>query len=125
LVSLANALLEGYRKASEDVAQLYEGRKIPAIPGQTLAQLSYRDHLLLFLMIQDSETQIGRMASLIQANIHHWRQGETSRPGEGGSLLTGPEQEVYVTGLTAQSSVNVRLWPFEAVIERERTMDYE
>jgi hypothetical protein len=125
LVSLANALVEGYRKASQDVVQLYEGKKIPAIPGQSLAQLSYGDHLLLFLMIQNSETQIGRMASLIQANIHHWRQGEISRIGERGSLLIGAGQEVYVTGLVAQSSVSVRLWPFEVVIERERTMDYE
>jgi hypothetical protein len=127
LTTLAAALVEGYRKASEDVAQLYEGGKIPAIPGQSLVQLSYGNHLTLFLMIQDRQTQIERMASLMQSNIYHWRR-ETDFAGGGaaaGSLLTAPGRKPYVVGLSARASVLVNLWPFEAVVERERVMVYE
>jgi hypothetical protein len=132
LEALAAALVEGYRKASREVAQLYEGGKIPAIPGQSLVQLSYGNHLMLFLMIQNRQTQFERMTSLIQSNIYHWRQEtdpvETAPFGVGaatGSLLTAPGHKPYVVGLSAKASVWVNLWPFETVIERERVMVYE
>jgi hypothetical protein len=131
LSALAAALVEGYRDASQDVAQLYEGKTIPAIPGQSLVQISYGNHLMLFLMIQDRQTQFERMASLIQANIDHWGQETISGGAAGGtsagtgSLLTAPGNRPYVTGLSAKASVSVKLWPFEAVIERERVMVYE
>jgi hypothetical protein len=132
LLTLATALVEGYRKASQDVAQLYDGQEIPAVPGQSLVQIGYGDHLMLFLMIQDRQTQFERMTSLIQANIDHWGQG-TDAASEGtvrseavtGSLLRAPGREPYVTGLSAKASVSVNLWPFEVMIERERDMVYE
>jgi hypothetical protein len=126
LVALAKALVEGYRKASQDVARLYEGGEIPAIPGQNLVQMSYGNHLMLFLMIQDRQTQIERMAGLIQSNLYHWREETDSVDGiAAGSFLTAPGRKPYVSGLSAKASVSVRLWPFEAVIERERVMVYE
>ena len=126
LATLPIALIEGYQKASQELVQLYEGKKIPAMPGQNVIQMSYGDHLMLFLMIQDNRTQFGRMASLMQANLSHWRQEGVPVSGEGhGEILIGLGGQSYVVGLTGRVSVRVHLWPFDAVIERERTMRYE
>jgi hypothetical protein len=126
LITLARALVEGYRKASLDVAQLYDGGEIPAIPGQNLIRLSYGNHLMLFLMLQSRQTQIERMTSLIQSNVLHWRQAEELAGGAAGeSLLAAPGRKPYVTGLSVKAAVSVRLWPFTAIVERERVMVYE
>lgn len=64
---LAEALVKGYLEAARDLKALYRGEsvKIGAFP----LELSYADHLRLFLLVQNEKIQLNRMRQLIQVNL--------------------------------------------------------
>jgi hypothetical protein len=98
LAVLAAALLYGIQQAIQDMLLLCEKDSIP-LSKYLPAQLTYRDHLRLFMMMHGGgEAQLSRMLALIRLN-------------------TGINPDVKNTYVSADIKLRMRLWFLPGVIK--------
>ncbi len=98
LAVLAAALLYGIEQAVQDMLLLCEKDAVP-LSKYMPAQLSYRDHLRLFMMLHGSgESQLSRMLALIRLNTG----------------INPAEKSTYVA---ANINLGMRLWFLPGVIK--------
>lgn len=102
LAVLAAALLYGIQQAIQDMLQLCEKDVVP-LSKYLPAQLTYRDHLRLFMMMHGSgEAQLSRMLALIRLN-------------------TGINPDERNTYVSSNIKLGMRLWFLPGIV---KALDY-
>ena len=129
-ITLAAQVIESVIKGANDVEKLFNGERVPAFPGQSIINMSYKDHLRLLLYSQDEEILRGAARGLVQANIWHWEgtDGAGLLQGTDGAGLLAADFALdrFATEVRAEAMTRLSLWPFGGVtIRREGVMGYD
>jgi hypothetical protein len=142
---LAEAVLEGMTESKKEVEELFAGRKVAAFPGQTRLQMSYKDHLRLFLIMQPQEQQLQRLQDLLRVNLGYWQHTSKNATVAATSAASTAANAVgladlmpqhyawlpadlthYYRGIQARAVVELELWPIGNLqLERVGALGYD
>lgn len=98
---LAEALVSGFSRACLDMRNLYAGQPIELTPSVSQPTLAYSDHLRLFLLLQDKNTQLDRMRQLIQVNVRGSSNGKFALLQQSSSFTARTEVSINLLFLPA------------------------